>query len=128
MVGLAIASGKFIEKHLSTHSSAGNHLIVEAVGLFWLGRALENRNIGKAWIAKARKILHAQICRQINPDGTNKEQTFWYLGFVIDAVFHYFLLEKQERVPDKVRQRVQKSLELIHIATLDGLSISRLRG
>ena len=39
--GLAVASGKFIERRLSTHSSAGNHLIVESVGLFWIAKALQ---------------------------------------------------------------------------------------
>jgi hypothetical protein len=39
LTGLAVASGKFIESHFSTHSSAGNHLIVEAVGLLYLAGA-----------------------------------------------------------------------------------------
>ena len=57
LTGLAVGSGKFIESRLSTHSSAGNHLIVEAVGLFWLGKALESKKIGSKWISKARRIL-----------------------------------------------------------------------
>jgi len=117
LTGLAIVSGKFIEKHLSTHSSAGNHLIVEAVGLFWIGRALEKYNLGQRLLRKSRKILPAQICRQINPDGTNKEQTLWYLSFVLDAVFHYFLLEDQEQIPRKVKQRIGKSVQLLHEIT-----------
>ena len=91
--GLAVASGKFIESRLSTHSSAGNHLIVEAVGLLWAGKALEGSRIGDRWIDKAKSILREQVLKQINPDGSNQEQSFWYLGFVLDALFHYFLLE-----------------------------------
>ena len=118
LAGLAVGSGKFIESRLSTHSSAGNHLIVEAVGLFWLGKALESSKLGIHWISKARRILWKQIERQINPDGSNQEQSFWYLGFVQDAVFHYLLLEDQKNIPDHVRHRVEKSLEFINEMTL----------
>ncbi|GAG88281.1 unnamed protein product [marine sediment metagenome] len=46
LTGLAVASGDFIEKRLSTHSSAGNHLILEAIGLFWIGKSLEKKGKG----------------------------------------------------------------------------------
>lgn len=118
LTGLALASGRFIEKRLSTHSSAGNHLIVEAVGLFWLGKALENDGIGFQWITKAREILANQIPRQINSDGSNKEQSFWYLGFVFGSLYHYFLLEDSTKIPLQVYERVQKLLEFMNDMTL----------
>ena len=114
LTGLAVASGKFIESRLSTHSSAGNHLVVEAVGLFWIGKALEGSKFGDRWIYKARNILEEQIPRQINPDGSNREQSFWYLGFVLDALFHYFLLEDQEKIPSEVKNRIEKMLEFVN--------------
>ena len=122
LTGLAVASGKFIESRLSTHSAAGNHLIVEAVGLFWLGKALENDQLGARWISKAREILWRQIIRQINPDGTNQEQSFWYLGFVLDALFYYLLLEERAMIPSKVWERVEKMLELINELTFPDVS------
>jgi hypothetical protein len=118
LTGLAVASGKFIESRLSTHSSAGNHLVVEAVGLFWIGKALEGSRIGNLWTSKARNILKVQVPGQINPDGSNKEQSFWYLGFVLDALFHYFLLEDQKMIPLEVKNCVEKMLEYIHDLTL----------
>ena len=121
LAGLAVASGKFIESRLSTHSSAGNHLIVEAVGLFWLGKALEKHQLGTRWIIRARNILWEQICTQIHPDGSNHEQSFWYIGFVLDALCHYFLLEERERIPAKVWERIEKMLEFIdHMILPDG--------
>ena len=114
LTGFAVAIGKFIESRLSTHSSAGNHLIVEAVGLFWLGKSLENSKLGNRWISKSRKILSEQIARQINPDGSNREQSFWYLGFVIDALLHYVLLEKREEISSEVWNRIEKALEFSH--------------
>lgn len=113
ITGLAVASGKFIKSRLSTHSSAGNHLIVEAVGLFWLGKALEDTGVGNQWMDMARNILKAQVPRQISPDGSNKEQSFWYLGFVLDALFHYILLEDRTKVPSEVWNRVEKMLEFV---------------
>ena len=118
LTGLAVASGKFIESRLSTHSSAGNHLIVEAVGLFWIGKALEGCRIGNQWISKARDILKIQVPRQIHPDGSNQEQSYWYLGFVLDALFHYFLLEDQQKISLEVKDRVEKMLEYINDLTL----------
>ncbi|MBW2429764.1 MAG: hypothetical protein JRF56_12445, partial [Deltaproteobacteria bacterium] len=113
LTGLAIASGRYIKARLSTHSSAGNHLIVEAVGLFWIGRALENTSLGTKWMSSAREILREQICRQIHPDGSNREQTLWYLGFVLDAVFHYYLLEDRQKIPKELWNRVAKALDFV---------------
>ncbi|MFH1293229.1 MAG: alginate lyase family protein, partial [Pseudomonadota bacterium] len=114
VTGLALASGEFIESRLSTHSSAGNHLIVEAVGLFWIGKALQKEKIGNEWIEKARKILWEQVLVQLNSDGTNQEQSFWYLGFVVDALFHYLLLEDRQVIPKQVLERIQKATEFVH--------------
>ena len=116
--GLAVASGEYIKIHLSTHSSAGNHLIVEAVGLFWIGKALEKDGDSLKLQEIARKILWEQIDRQINPDGTNIEQSFWYLGFVLDAIFHYFLLEDIKLIPNHVCKRVEKAVSFISDVTL----------
>jgi len=118
LTGLAVASGKFIESRLSTHSSAGNHLIVEAVGLFWLGKALKTYKLGTRWIMLARKILWEQICRQIHPDGSNQEQCFWYIGFVLDALHHYLLLEDWKKVPTAVLDRAERMLEFVDDMTL----------
>jgi hypothetical protein len=113
LTGLAIASGQYIKSHLSTHSSAGNHLIIEALGLFWIGKALEKERDGLKLKEIARKILWEQIDRQINPDGTNNEQSFWYLGFVLDAISHYFLLENIKLIPKHVCKRVEKAVSFI---------------
>ena len=118
VTGLAFVSANYIERRFSTHSSAGNHLIVEAVGLFWLGKALERYKSGRRWIRKARAILHQQVIRQINSDGSNREQSFWYLGFVVDALLHYLLLEDRDRIPGDVWHRIEKALEFIHDLTL----------
>jgi hypothetical protein len=118
LTGLAIASGNYIENRLSTHSSAGNHLIVETVGLFWLGKALDKYKHASRWIKKARAILGQQVVRQISADGSGREQSFWYLGFVVDALLHYLLLEDRKKISDDVWLRIEKALGFIHDLTL----------
>jgi hypothetical protein len=113
LIGLALSSGKFIERRLSTHSSAGNHLIVESVGLFWIAKALAGSPIGRRWKKKARTILWKEIVNQIHPDGSSKEQSFWYLGFVLDAVLNYYQLEERAAIPDEVWARVGRALSFI---------------
>lgn len=119
IAGLGYVSGKYIESRLSTHSSAGNHLIVEAVGLFWIGTSLLGCKHSQRWINASRRILWEQIRRQINQDGTNREQSFWYLGFIMDAIAHYLLLEKKNKLPVDVRQRLVKAMEFVDYMTLD---------
>jgi hypothetical protein len=113
LTGLAVASGHFIANRLSTHSSAGNHLIVEAAGLFWLGKALGDWEQGQRWVALGREILHEQILRQVNPDGSSREQSFWYLGFVLDAINHYLMLEDPGGIPEPVRERITGIVDFI---------------
>lgn len=113
ITGLGVASGIFIENRLSTHSSAGNHIIVEAVGLFWIAKALRADKYTEKWAELARQLIWDQTLRQLNPDGSPKEQSFWYLGFVVDALFYYLLLEDISLVPSNVLKRLEKSLEFI---------------
>ena len=82
--------------------------------MFWIGKALQKEKIGNEWIEKARKILWKQVLVRLNPDGTNQEQFFWYLGFVVDALFHYLLLEDRQVIPKQVLSRIEKTTEFMH--------------
>lgn len=119
LAGLAHASGKFILSRLSTHSSAGNHLIVESVGLFWIAQALCDSSDAIRWRRIARKLLWEQIPAQIHPDGSPKEQSFWYLGFVLDAVCHYLLIEDKDVIPETFLNRVEKAFEFVDCMVTD---------
>ena len=92
LAGLALSSGKFIESRLSTHSSAGNHLIVEAVGLFWIGKALEGSRIGNQWIDNSRHILEEQVPLQINPDGSESGTELLVSGICFRCSFSLFFI------------------------------------
>lgn len=75
----------FISGHFSRHSSANNHLIGEAAGLFigsntwpYWGKVTDR------WRHTGFGILADEAVRQVHPDGAGKEQAMAYQQFVLD--------------------------------------------
>ena len=64
----------FIGRNLSRFSSANNHLIGEAAGLFIASTAMPRFKASGRWREKARRILICESMKQNYPDGVNKEQ------------------------------------------------------
>jgi len=117
LVGLANASGRYLMRHPSTHSSAGNHLILEGLGMVWIALSLDP--VPRKMLDTGRRILREQALRQILPDGTGIEGSLWYLGFVIDAYQHWILLDP-DAVEQGVRDRVAAAIGFVHHAVADG--------
>ena len=75
----------FISRHFSRYSSANNHLIGEAAGLFvasttwpfWSKATEQWRDTGLA-------ILVDEALKQSHPDGAGREQAIAYQQFVLD--------------------------------------------
>jgi len=103
----------FIEKNLSRYSSANNHLIGEALGLFWVGSLLPFLPRAKKWKKKGWDILCREIERQVFPDGVSKEQSSRYLFFLFDLYRLAILLAKKESltIPQVVWDRLEKICE-----------------
>lgn len=79
----------FVADHLSTHSSANNHRLVELTGL-----AVAARAIGGRWRAYALDEL-ADACRdQIFEDGVHAEMATHYHAFVLEALLLVAHLER----------------------------------
>ncbi|MBI5605853.1 MAG: alginate lyase family protein [Deltaproteobacteria bacterium] len=89
----------FIEKNLSKYSSANNHRIGEALGLFWVGSLLPGLRRSKKWRKKGWKILCQEIEIQIFPDGVPREQSTRYLFYVFDLYTLALLLARKENLP-----------------------------
>jgi len=70
----------------SAHSSANNHLIGEATGLFIAGITWPHWPEAREWVAAAKKILEREAIAQNAPDGVNREQAVWYQQFVLDML------------------------------------------
>lgn len=81
---------EFIRGWLSLHSSANNHLIGEAAGLFIAGTTWPHWPKSAEWAASGKAILEREALAQNAPDGVNREQAVSYQQFVLD--FQLFCL------------------------------------
>ena len=85
---------QFIRGWLSLHSSANNHLIGEAAGLFVAGLAWPHWPAARDWVASGKEILEREALAQNAPDGVNREQAVWYQQFVLDLLVTALLAGK----------------------------------
>ena len=77
---------KFIRSHLSLHSSANNHLIGEAAGLFMAGMTWPHWPQAQRWQKRGMQLLAREALLQNTPDGVNREQAVAYQQFVLDLL------------------------------------------
>jgi len=84
----------FVRGWLSLHSSANNHLIGEAAGLFLAALAWPHWPAAREWLAASKRILEEQALAQNAPDGVNREQAVWYQQFVLDLLLLCLLAGK----------------------------------
>jgi hypothetical protein len=73
-----------IVRNLSAYSSANNHLIGEAAGIWIAATTWPYWRPISRWGARARNILEQEILAQNAPDGGNREQAIAYQQFVLD--------------------------------------------
>jgi hypothetical protein len=76
----------FIAGHLSRHSSANNHLLGEATGLFIASSTWPMWQVSAQWQAAAREELEREALAQNFADGVNREQAVWYHHAVADMM------------------------------------------
>ena len=74
-------------KHPSKYSSANNHLIAEATGLF-IASSFWKFEESEKWCKHSKKILEKEIILQHSENGINKEESGEYIHFITD----FFLL------------------------------------
>jgi hypothetical protein len=85
---------QFIRGWLSLHSSANNHLIGEATGLFVAALAWPHWPAARGWLATGKLILEREALAQNAPDGVNREQALWYQQFVLEFLVTALLAGK----------------------------------
>ncbi|HEX5767810.1 MAG TPA: alginate lyase family protein, partial [Burkholderiales bacterium] len=90
----AYRHAQFIRGWLSLHSSANNHLIGEAAGLFIAGLAWPHWPAAREWARAGKEILEREALAQNAPDGVNREQAVWYQQFVLDLMVSALLAGK----------------------------------
>jgi uncharacterized heparinase superfamily protein len=80
------ASGFWLERYPSLHSSANNHLIAESVALFALGTLVPDLPNGRRYAELGRRRIEREVFRQILPDGVGAEMSPSYTAFAIEWV------------------------------------------
>ena len=85
---------QFIEGYFSRYSSANNHIIGEAAGLFIAALTWPHWPQARAWLATAKAILEREAVLQNAPDGVNREQAAAYQEFVLDLLLLCLLAGK----------------------------------
>jgi hypothetical protein len=106
----------YIEDHLSYFSSANNHLLGEALGLFYAGVYYPELTRASEWRKKGYKIFCREFIRQVYADGVCKEQAVhyhlydFYFGFLFKLAARY----QQITLPEKINRRLMKMAHFVY--------------
>ncbi|HEV7715684.1 MAG TPA: alginate lyase family protein [Steroidobacteraceae bacterium] len=87
----------FIAGHMSRHSSANNHLLGEATGLFIASTTWPVWDLSARWQELARAELEREAGEQTFADGVNREQAVWYHHAVADMMLLAGLVARANR-------------------------------
>jgi len=84
----------FIRHRFSAHSSANNHLIGEAAGLFIAALTWPHWPEMREWGRQAKAIVEREALAQNAPDGVNREHAIWYQQCVVEMLLMCVLAGK----------------------------------
>ena len=76
--------GYWLMRFPSRFSSANNHLVAEAAGLYLLGQLASSLPQADRWRDYGRRTLEGEIHRQIHKDGVGAEQSPTYTAFSLE--------------------------------------------
>ncbi|MDE2585447.1 MAG: alginate lyase family protein [Betaproteobacteria bacterium] len=112
---------RFIAGFFSRHSSANNHLMGEAAGLFVAALTWPHWPASRRWQRRSRAILEREILRQNAPDGVNREQAVAYQHFELDLLLMVLRTAAAagEPVSKAYRERLEAMLDYL-AAIMDG--------
>ena len=110
-----------ITRKYSRGSSANNHRIGEAAGVFIAARYFQGLKDAERWTAEAREILCTEILAQTYPDGGSREQALGYQSFVLQFLLLSGLVGRQTRqdFPPAYWERLTRMFEFV-AALLEG--------
>lgn len=77
---------RFVRENLSRYSSANNHLIGEAAGLYVAARTWHFDEYSSSWAADAKAELERESAVQFFADGVHREQAFAYQAYVCECL------------------------------------------
>ena len=105
----------YVVKNYAAYSSANNHLVGEAAGVFIAVICFSRLEKMNTYRQKAYDILCREIISQHYPDGVNKEQTVHYQIFAFNFFLLAALLGKANNIdfPGQYWQMLEKSAEFL---------------
>jgi len=105
----------FIRGFLSGYTSANNHLIGEAAGLFVAANTWPYWPESSRWRDDTLAILSREMLLQNSPDGVNLEQTTGYQQFVLDLLLTAWLSGRANdvRFPQSFGARFEAMLDFL---------------
>ena len=114
-LGSIYQHARFVHGYFSRHSSANNHLIGEAAGLYIAGLTWPCWPELRRWRAGARRILEREALVQNSADGVNLEQAVCYQQFVLDFLLLALLAGENagEALVADYRQRIAAMLAFL---------------
>lgn len=104
------AHGHWLARFPSLHSSANNHLIAEAGGLFLIGSLMRDLPEAGEWERAGRDLLVREVERQIHLDGVGAEQSPTYTAFTLEWYLACLPVARERGAP--FPQGVHRRLEL----------------
>lgn len=106
---------QFIRGHLSRYSSANNHLIGEASGLFIAALNWPHWPQAAVWRAEGKAILEREALLQNTEDGVNREQAVSYQQHEIDLLLLPLLAAKAngESFSTAYESNIERMLEFL---------------
>ncbi len=111
-----------IDRKYSRGSSAGNHLIGEASGVFVAASYFKNLRNASKWQARSREILCREILNQTFPDGGSVEQAVGYHFFVLQFFVIAGITARAagQDMPESYWSRLEKMFEFLGILSEGG--------
>jgi uncharacterized heparinase superfamily protein len=110
-----------IARKYSRHSSANNHLVGEAAGVFIGSSYFPGLKHAARWRQQSRQILIDQIQRQVHPDGGHCELATGYHLFVLEFFLLAGLAARHggDDFPDEYWQKLESMFDFV-AALADG--------
>jgi heparinase II/III-like protein len=106
---------EFVRGWFSLYSSANNHLIGEAAGLFIAGVTWPHWKRATLWADTGQRVLEREALAQNTPDGVNREQAVWYQHFVLDFLVFCLLAGRANgrRFSAEYEARIESMLDYL---------------
>jgi hypothetical protein len=106
---------RHLARYPSKYSSAANHSIAEAMGLYIAGSCFPGLAGSEIWKRTGRETMIREVERQIYPDGGGFEHSLPYLQFVLEMVivFVQSCREAGDEVPGNIEDKLRRSMNFL---------------